>query len=81
MFYKLCLFERKSIKYEFISIYSIFGKLNLGLYFFYCRLIKGKCNINVNDIDFKINILWFLFLILLNKSNEMKDFFIENLII
>lgn len=79
MFHKPCLFERKSTKHEFISIYSILGKLNSGLYFFHRRPIKGKRNINANDIDFKINTLWFLFPILLNKSNEMKDFFIENL--
>lgn len=79
MFHKPCLFERKSTKHEFISIDSILGKLNSGLYFFHRRPIKGKRNINANNIDFKINTLWFLFPILLNKSNEMKDFFIENL--
>lgn len=79
MFHKPCLFERKSTKHEFISIDSILGKLNSGLYFFHRRPIKRKRNINASNIDFKINTLWFLFPILLNKSNEMKDFFIENL--
>lgn len=74
MFHKPCLFERKSTKHEFISIDSILGKLNSGLYFFHRRPIKGKRNINASNIDFKINTLWFLFPILLNKSIEMKDF-------
>lgn len=74
MFHKPCLFERKSRKHEFISIDSILGEPNSGLYFFHRRPIKGKRNINANNIDFKINTLWFLFPILLNKSNEMKDF-------
>lgn len=75
MFHKPCLFERKSTKHEFISIDSILGELNsAGLYFFHRRPIKGKRNINASNIDFKINTLWFLFPILLNKSIEMKDF-------
>lgn len=74
----VCLKE-KAQNMNLKCIDSILGKLNSGLYFFHRRPIKGKRNINANNIDFKINTLWFLFPILLNKSNEMKDFFIENL--